>query len=161
MYGRKLMDDARLDQFDRKILSFLQADGRLTNNDLSERVNLSPSQCSRRRQRLEDDGFIRGYRAVLDRDRLGFPLVNVISVTLATHNRDNAQRFADLVARLPEVQEAHALTGEMDYILKVVTPDLKSLADFVNGVLLPHEAVQHVKTAIVLQTLKETSALPL
>jgi DNA-binding Lrp family transcriptional regulator len=155
------MDDARLDQFDRKILSFLQADGRFTNNDLSERVNLSPSQCSRRRQRLEDDGFIRGYRAVLDRDRLGFPLVNVISVTLATHNRDNAQRFADLVAKLPEVQEAHALTGEMDYILKVVTPDLKSLAEFVNSVLLPHEAVQHVKTAIVLQTLKETSALPL
>lgn len=155
------MDDVRLDQFDRKILSLLQADGRLTNNDLSERVNLSPSQCSRRRQRLEDDGFIRGYRAVLDRDRLGFPLVNVISVTLATHNRDNAQRFADLLARLPEVQEAHALTGEMDYILKVVTPDLRSLADFVNGVLLPHESVQHVKTAIVLQTLKETSALPL
>ncbi|MEP9397407.1 Lrp/AsnC family transcriptional regulator [Mesorhizobium sp. KR2-14] len=155
------MNDARLDQFDRKILSLLQADGRLTNNDLSERVNLSPSQCSRRRQRLEDDGYIRGYRAVLDRERLGFPLVNVISVTLATHNRDNAQRFADLLARLPEVQEAHALTGEMDYILKVVTPDLRSLADFVNGVLLPHESVQHVKTAIVLQTLKETSALPL
>ncbi|MEP9371236.1 Lrp/AsnC family transcriptional regulator [Mesorhizobium sp. KR1-2] len=155
------MNDAHLDQFDRKILSCLQADGRLTNNDLSERVNLSPSQCSRRRQRLEDDGYIRGYRAVLDRERLGFPLVNVISVTLATHNRDNAQRFADLLARLPEVQEAHALTGEMDYILKVVTPDLRSLADFVNGVLLPHESVQHVKTAIVLQTLKETSALPL
>ncbi len=155
------MDGTRLDQFDRKILALLQADGRLTNNDLSERVNLSPSQCSRRRQRLEDDGFIQGYRAVLDRDRLGFSLVNVISVTLATHNRDNAQRFADLLSRLPEVQEAHALTGEMDYILKVVTPDLKSLADFVNGVLLPHESVQHVKTAIVLQTLKETAALPL
>ncbi|RJG45657.1 Lrp/AsnC family transcriptional regulator [Mesorhizobium sp. DCY119] len=155
------MDSTRLDQFDRKILSLLQVDGRLTNNDLSERVNLSPSQCSRRRQRLEDDGFIQGYRAVLDRDKLGFSLVNVISVTLATHNRDNAQRFSDLLSRLPEVQEAHALTGEMDYILKVVTPDLKSLADFVNGVLLPHESVQHVKTAIVLQTLKETSALPL
>ncbi|NGN43391.1 Lrp/AsnC family transcriptional regulator [Mesorhizobium sp. CGMCC 1.15528] len=155
------MDNTRLDQFDRKILALLQADGRLTNNDLSERVNLSPSQCSRRRQRLEDDGFIQGYRAVLDRDKLGFSLVNVISVTLATHNRDNAQRFSDLLSRLPEVQEAHALTGEMDYILKVVTPDLKSLADFVNGVLLPHESVQHVKTAIVLQTLKETSALPL
>ena len=100
----------------------MQADARLTNNDLSERVNLSPSQCSRRRQRLEEDGFIRGYRAVLDRDRLGFSLVNVVSVTLATHNRDNARRFAELVSRLPEVQEAHALTGEMDYILKVVTP---------------------------------------
>ncbi|RUM96145.1 Lrp/AsnC family transcriptional regulator [Pseudaminobacter arsenicus] len=155
------MNYERLDQFDRKILSFLQNDGRLTNGDLSERVNLSPSQCSRRRQRLEEEGYIRGYRAVLDRDRLGFSLVNVISVTLATHNRDNAQRFADLLARLPEVQEAHALTGEMDYILKVVTPDLRSLADFVNGVLLPHESVQHVKTAIVLQTLKETSSLPL
>jgi DNA-binding Lrp family transcriptional regulator len=154
-------DPKTIDQFDRKILALLQADARLTNNDLSERVNLSPSQCSRRRQRLEEEGLIRGYRAVLDRDRLGFPLVNIISVTLATHNRDNARRFAELLARLPEVLEAHALTGEMDYFVKVVTPDLKSLAEFVNNVLLPHESVQHVKTSIVLQTLKETSALPL
>ena len=151
----------QIDQFDRKILAMLQDDARLTNNDLAQRVNLSASQCSRRRQRLEEEGLIRGYRAVLDRERLGFPLVNVISVTLATHNRDNARRFGDLLARLPEVQEAHALTGEMDYILKVVTPDLKSLAEFVNGILLPHESVQHVKTAIVLETLKETGALPL
>ena len=156
-----MADREEVDRFDRKILALLQADARLTNNDLSERVNLSPSQCSRRRQRLEESGAIKGYRAVLDRDRLGFPLVNVISVTLATHNRDNARRFGELLARLPEVQEAHALTGEMDYILKVVTPDLKSLSDFVNGVLLPHEAVQHVKTAIVLETLKETGELPL
>jgi DNA-binding Lrp family transcriptional regulator len=161
MVRRNVVVIERLDKFDRKILAHLQEDARLTNNDLSERVNLSPSQCSRRRQRLEDEGLIRGYRAVLDRDRLGFPLVNVISVTLATHNRDNARRFADLLTRLPEVQEAHALTGEMDYILKVVTPDLKSLADFVNDVLLPHDSVQHVKTAIVLETLKETNALPI
>src|SRR5690554_3388103 len=113
----------QIDKFDRKILSLLQEDARLTNNDLSERVNLSPSQCSRRRQRLEEEGLIRGYKAVLDRDRLGFSLVNVISVTLSTHNRDNAHRFADLLTRLPEVLEAHALTGEMDYFLKVVTPD--------------------------------------
>ena len=152
---------AQIDQFDRMILSLLQDDARLTNGDLSQRINLSPSQCSRRRQRLEEDGFIRGYKAVLDRDRLGFSLVNMVTVTLATHNRDNARRFGELVSRLPEVQEAHALTGEMDYILKVVTPDLKGLAAFVNDVLLPHESVQHVKTAIVLQTLKETSALPI
>jgi DNA-binding Lrp family transcriptional regulator len=155
------MTSSQIDAFDRKILALLQDDARLTNNDLSERVNLSPSQCSRRRQRLEEEGYIRGYRAILDRDRLGFPLTNVVTVTLATHNRDNARRFAELVARLPEIQEAHALTGEMDYILKVVTPDLKSLAEFVNGELLPHESVQHVKTAIVLETLKETAALPL
>src|SRR3954471_501374 len=152
---------AQIDRFDRKILALLQEDGRLTNGDLSERVNLSPSQCSRRRQRLEEEGLIRGYGAVLDRERLGFSLTNMVTVTLATHNRDNAQRFAELVSRLPEVQEAHALTGEMDYILKVVTPDLKSLSEFVNDVLLPHESVQHVKTAIVLQTLKETAALPI
>ncbi len=151
----------QLDAFDRKILSLLQQDARLTTGDLSQRINLSPSQCSRRRQRLEEEGFIRAYRAVLDRDRLGFSLVNMVTVTLATHNRDNARRFAELVARLPEIQEAHSLTGEMDYILKVVTPDLKSLAEFVNEVLLPHESVQHVKTAIVLQTLKETAALPI
>src|SRR5690242_9256406 len=156
-----MSESETIDAFDRKILALLQADARLTNNDLSERVNLSPSQCSRRRQRLEEEGLIRGYRAVLDRDRLGFPLVNIISVTLATHNRDNARRFAELLARLPEVLEAHALTGEMDYFVKVVTPDLKSLAEFVNDVLLPHESVQHVKTSIVLQTLKETTALPL
>lgn len=158
---RDLMNATQLDAFDRKILALLQADARLTNNDLSAQVNLSPSQCSRRRQRLEDEGYIKGYRAVLDRDRLGFSLTNMVTVTLATHNRDNARRFAELVARLPEVQEAHALTGEMDYILKVVTPDLKALSEFVNGELLPHESVQHVKTAIVLETLKETGSLPL
>ncbi|BCH26431.1 Lrp/AsnC family transcriptional regulator [Mesorhizobium sp. L-8-3] len=155
------METTQLDPFDRKILALLQADARLTNNDLSAKVNLSPSQCSRRRQRLEEEGYIKGYRAVLDRDRLGFSLTNMVTVTLATHNRDNARRFAELVARLPEVQEAHALTGEMDYILKVVTPNLKALSEFVNGELLPHEAVQHVKTAIVLETLKETGSLPL
>jgi DNA-binding Lrp family transcriptional regulator len=151
----------QIDAYDRKMLALLQEDARLTNADLSERINLSASQCSRRRQRLEEDGLIAGYRAVLDREKLGFGLVSIVSVTLATHNRDNARRFADLLSRLPEVQEAHALTGEMDYVLKIVTPDLKALADFVNDVLLPHESVQHVKTSIVLQTLKETGTLPL
>lgn len=151
----------RIDGFDRKILALLQTDARLTNADISARVHLSPSQCSRRRQRLEDDGLIAGYRAVLDREKLGFALVSMVSVTLATHNRDNHRRFAELLARLPEVQEAHALTGEMDYSLKVVTADLKALSAFVNDALLQHESVQHVKTAIVLQTLKESAALPL
>jgi len=160
-FGAMSMISEQIDGFDRKILALLQQDARLTNNELSAKVNLSPSQCSRRRQRLEDEGYVRSYRAVLDRERLGFPLVNIITVTLSTHNRDNARHFARLLERLPEVQEAHALTGEMDYILKVVTPDLRSLADFVNGVLLPHDSVQHVKTAIVLETLKETNALPL
>ena len=150
-----------LDQFDRRILEELQKDARLTNGDLSERVNLSPSQCSRRRIRLEEDGYIKGYFAGLDRNRLGLGIVNIITVTLDTHNRDNARRFAELVNRLPEVLEAHALTGEMDYMLKVVTADLKALSGFVNDILLPHESVRHVKSAIVLETLKDTHVLPL
>ena len=155
------MPEAEIDRIDRKLLAELQADGRLTNNDLAERIHLSPSQCSRRRARLERDGIIAGYHARIDGEKAGFGLASFISVTLATHNRNNAARFAELMARLPEVQEAHALTGEMDYILKVVTRDLRSLSDFVNETLLPHEAVQNVKTTIVLQTLKETGALPI
>ena len=151
----------QLDAFDRRILMLLQEDARLTSNELADKVNLSPSQCARRRQRLEEEGIIRGYRASLHREGLGFGIVNIISVTLATHNRDNARRFADLVRRLPQVLEAHALTGEMDYSLKVVTRDLKELSAFVNDVLLPHKSVLHVRTSIVLETLKETTALPL
>ena len=148
------------DRFDRKILALLQQDARLTNNDLAARVHLSASQCSRRRQRLEEGGYITGYKAVLNKEALGFGLVNIISVTLSNHNGDHARRFAELVRRLPEVQEAHALTGEMDYSLKVVTRDLAALRTFVNDVLLPHESVAHVKTAIVLETLKDDTALP-
>ncbi|MEM6463763.1 MAG: Lrp/AsnC family transcriptional regulator [Pseudomonadota bacterium] len=150
-----------LDQFDMRIMAELQRDARLTNGDLSERINLSPSQCSRRRIRLEEEGYISGYFAGLDRTKLGLDIVNIITVTLDTHNRDNARRFAELIDLLPEVQEAHALTGEMDYMLKVVTADLQALSGFVNDVLLPHQSVRNVKSAIVLQTLKDTHALPL
>ena len=107
------------------------------------------------------DAFYNKFCAGQWRGPDGFGFVNIISVTLATHNRDSARRFAELVRHLPQVQEAHALTGEMDYHLKVVTPDLKALSAFVNDILLPHEAVAHVKTAIVLETLKESGALPL
>lgn len=150
-----------IDAYDRRILALLQQDARLTSAQLAEQVHLSASQCARRRQRLEETGAIAGYHARLDRAALGLGTVTVVTVTLATHNRDNARRFAALVARLPEVMEAHALAGEMDYLLKVVTADLRGLSDFVNEVLLPHESVSHVKSSIVLETLKESSALPL
>lgn len=149
----------QLDKLDLKLLAELQRDGRLTNNDLSERIALSPSQCSRRRARLEAEGFIRGYRTDIDRQKMGLGLMVVISVTLATHNRDNAKRFSELLANLPEVLEAYSLTGEMDYHLKVVTKDLAALSHFVNEVLLPHDSVQHVKTSIVLNVLKDFEGL--
>lgn len=153
-------DDEPLDGYDRKLLAALQADGRLTNQDLAERVHLSASQCSRRRQRLEEAGVIRRYRAEVDRAALGLDLVVFINVQLSTHSRDNARRFRDLAASLPEVQEAHALTGDMDYLIKLVVPDLKALQRVINDVLLPHESVSHVRSSIVLDTLKEDPTLP-
>ncbi|WP_267549430.1 Lrp/AsnC family transcriptional regulator [Rhizobium rhizogenes] len=152
--------DEPLDKLDLRLLEELQKDGRLTNNELGERIALSPSQCSRRRTRLEAEGYIRGYQANLDRQKLGLDMLVVISVTLATHNRDNARRFSQLINGLPEVLEAYALTGEMDYHLKIATRGLAGLSRFVNDVLLPHESVQHVKTSIVLDTLKTFEGFP-
>lgn len=149
-----------MNDIDRKIVAALQDDARLTNNDLADRVGLSASQCSRRRVQLEADGIITGYHARLDRETIGFGLTSIISVTLASHTADNSRLIRDLFADLPEVMEAHAMTGDMDYYVKVVTKDLKSLSSFINDKLLAHEAVQQVKTAVSLQTLKETGSLP-
>ncbi|MBU6445496.1 MAG: Lrp/AsnC family transcriptional regulator [Alphaproteobacteria bacterium] len=150
-----------LDAFDLKILRELQEDGRQTNNELAERIALSPSQCSRRRTALEEKGYIRGYHAQLDHRLLGLGLLCVVSVTLATHTQHSAKRFARLVSRLPEVLEAYSLTGDMDYYLKVLTRDLADLSRFVNEGLLPHNSVQHVRTSIVLDTLKESAGYPI
>ncbi|HEY8610348.1 MAG TPA: Lrp/AsnC family transcriptional regulator [Roseomonas sp.] len=150
-----------LDAIDLRLLAALQADGRLTNQQAGERVGLSPSQCSRRRLALEAVGVIRGYHAELAAEALGLRLLVFVQVTLATHSRDNAQRFRELVSRLEEVQEAYAMTGDADYLLKAVVPDLKDLSALVNDVLLPHESVARVRSSIVLERLKESNRLPL
>lgn len=150
-----------LDPFDLKLLDRLQEDGGATNATLAEAVGLSPSQVSRRRQALEEAGVIRGYRAVLEPEALGLGVMVFIHVALATHTRDNACRFRDLVRVTPAVLEAHALTGEADYLLKVVVGGLRDLSALVNDVLLPHESVDRVRSEVVLDTLKDTSALPL
>jgi DNA-binding Lrp family transcriptional regulator len=158
----QLMHDTNsLDGFDLRLLAALQDNGRLTNQEVGERIGLSPSQCSRRRTALEAAGLIRGYRAELAAEALGFRLLVFINVTLATHSRDNARSFRDLVAGVDEVQEAYALTGDADYLLKVVVPDLKDLSLLVNDVLLPHQIVARVRSSIVLDRLKETARLPL
>jgi len=149
-----------LDAFDLRILAALQENGRLTNQELGERVGLSASQCSRRRTSLEAAGLIRGYRADLAAERVGFRLLVFVQVTLATHSGDNAEKFRKLVARLDEVQEAYATSGDTDYLLKIVVPDLKDLS-VLNEILLPHESVARVRSSIVLDRLKETAWLPL
>ncbi len=160
-HGAKMQNLVEIDGFDIRLMMALEADGRLTNQDLAERVGLSASQCSRRRMRLEAEGLIRRYRAELSAERLGFSIRAFIDVTLATHSRDNARRFRDLIASLREVQEAYAVTGDRDYLIKVIVADLPALAHVINGVLLPHESVQHVRTSIVFEILKDECRLPL
>lgn len=150
-----------VDSFDLRMLSALQADGRLTNQQLADSVGLSASQCSRRRMRLEDEKVIAGYHADLAPEALGFGVVAFIQVTLATHSPDNAKKFRALVQRVDEIQDAYSLTGDADYVLKAILRDLKGLSNLVNDVLMPHQSVAHVRSSIVLDRLKETSRLPL
>ncbi len=155
------IDAATVDAFDLKILAALQEDGRLTNQELADIAGLSASQCSRRRSRLEEEKIIQGYHADLASEALGFNVIAVVHITLATHSPNNAKRFRDLVRRVDAIQEAYALTGDADYLLKIALRDLKSLSDIVNNVLMPHESVAHVRSSIVLDCLKTTRKLPL
>ncbi|WP_422020499.1 Lrp/AsnC family transcriptional regulator [Roseibium sp.] len=150
-----------LDSFDVKLLAALQENSAATNAEIGETIGLSASQVSRRRQKLEDNGIIRRYRAALDPEALGFTVTAFVGVTLGAHSRENARKFRNMVTAMPEVQEAHTLTGDVDYMLKVVVRDLKALSRIVNDELLPQEAVQHVKSSIAMDTLKDDNLLPL
>lgn len=154
-------DMPALDAFDLRLLDALQQDASLTNGALAEKIGLSASQVSRRRQRLEEEGTIRGYRALIEPAAIGLGVTVFIHVALNTHSRDNARRFRDLVRLTPAVLEAHALTGEADYLLKVAVGDLKELSRLVNEILLPHESVARLRSEIALDTLKEPGLLPL
>jgi DNA-binding Lrp family transcriptional regulator len=150
-----------MDDFDIKLLDALQADGRLTNNELAERIGLSASQCSRRRSALEAAGIIEGYHAVLANQAVGLDVVVFIHIGLATQSADSAQAFGKLIRGMEEVQEAFSLTGETDYLVKMVVPDLKSLARIIGDVFLPHRSVAHVRSSVVLDRIKQTTRLPL
>ena len=150
-----------VDRADVALLRALQEDGSLTNQELADRVGLSASQCSRRRAALEAAGLIGGYTALLDPQAIGLGVVVFVQVSLASHSPDNSRRFKRLIDELEEVQEAYALSGEADYMLKMVLPDLAALTRILNDVLLPHGTIARVRSAIVLDRLKHTTRLPL
>lgn len=154
-------DPDGLDGFDLKLLAALQADGRLTNAELGERVGLSASQCSRRRIRLETIGVIQGYQAKLSSERLGFGLTALVQVTLAEHSRQNAAAFRAFLHGIDQVQEAYTLAGDSDYVLKIVVRELGDLAKLINDRFLPNPSISRIRSSIVLETLKSTSRIPL
>ncbi|MGE3246439.1 MAG: Lrp/AsnC family transcriptional regulator [Beijerinckiaceae bacterium] len=151
----------KLDEFDLKLLDALQRDSSRTNSELGEAVGLSASQISRRRERLEAEGAISGYRADLDASRLGFAVTVFVHVTLAAHSAGNSELLRKLILTTPEIQEAHAMTGDTDYLLRVSIRGLADLSAFVNERLLPHKAVARVRSEIVLETIKDERLLVL
>ncbi len=150
-----------LDGFDVRLLAVLQENAALTNAEVGDRIGLSASQISRRRQKLEDGGVIRRYRADLDPEALGLRVTAFVGVSLGTHSKEYARKFRNMVTAMPEVQEAHTLTGDLDYMLKIVVPDLKALSRVINDELLPQDAVSHVRSSIAMETLKDDNLLPL
>lgn len=158
---RKKPPEDRLDGVDLAILDHLQADGRLTNAKLAERLALSETPCWRRLKRLEDEGYIDGYQANLNRRRLGYSVLAFVQLTFNDHSTEAAQAFKDLVLARPEVLSCHNITGEADYLLQVVAADLDSYSDFVDGTLRNLRGVISVRSGLSLREIKSSSRLPL
>jgi len=162
------MSKIALDKTDRKILSILQSNGRLSNQEVAERVNLSPSPCLRRIKNLEESGVIRQYVALLDPDKIGLGLLAYVNVRLEKHSdamgggsRSPRLDFAASVENWPEVVACYAMTGEMDFLLRVHVEDMEHFSKFMMDTLLKHPAVLDVKSSFALQRVKDTTALPL
>jgi Lrp/AsnC family leucine-responsive transcriptional regulator len=152
-----------LDAIDKRILQALQAEGRATYDELASAVGLSASATLRRVKRLEESGVITGYVALLAPDRVGLALTAYINVRLAktSATRSPIDAFAAAVQSWPEVVECAALTGDMDYLLRVLVRDMDHYSRFVMDSLLKHPAVQDCKTSFMLRRLKGTTALPI
>src|SRR5216683_729806 len=150
-----------LDDIDRRIVAALQADGRLSNIDLADRIGLSPSPCLRRVKRLERDGYIEAYRAVLRRDRVGLGFSVFVGVKIDGHANQRALGFEKAIAAMPEVVACHLVSGEADYFLEIVVPDLDNYRRFLVDKLLDLPIVREVRSNIAIQTVKAGAPLPL
>ena len=153
--------EVQFDRTDLRLLAEIQQDGRATNAELATRVNLSPSACLRRLQRLEGEGVIAGYGARLEPRQIGLGLQAFVRVQLEKHDQAAIARFADSVVEWDEVVACHALTGDMDYLLQVAVRDLDHFSRFLLDRLLNQAGVADVNSSFVLRTVKPFRALPL
>jgi DNA-binding Lrp family transcriptional regulator len=151
---------ARLDAIDRKILKELQADGRMTNVELARRVGISAPPCLRRVRALEEAGYVKGYRALLDEKKLGYEVAVFAMVHLASQAEADLNAFEMFVRTQPLVRECWMLSGEIDFVLKCVAPDLKTFQGFVEK-LTSAPNVRNVKTSLVLRNSKDAAMVPM
>lgn len=155
------MPKPTLDAIDTRIIAALQADGRLSNHQLAEGVGLSPSPCLRRVKRLESEGYIESYRAVLQRDRVGLGFTAFVTVRIEGHADLAADALQDAIVAMPEVVACHMVSGDSDYLLEVVVPDRESYQAFLVDKLLDLPIIKEVRSNIAIQPLKTAAPLPL
>lgn len=155
------MPNMKLDAIDGRILTALQRDARVTNVQLADEVGLSPSPCLRRVKLLEEAGVIKGHQAQLDRVGVGLGLTVFVGIKVGRHHDDEARTFRDAMHALPEVISCHLVSGETDFLLEVVVPDLPAYERFLLGTLLKIPGVSDIRSNFAIQTVKERCPLPL
>ncbi len=154
------MGSGKIDAIDRRIMAELQADGRMTNVELSKRLGISAPPCLRRVRALEEDGFIKGYHADVDARALGFEVMVFAMVGLSSQAETDLVAFEEQARAWPLVRECHMLNGEIDFILKCVAPDLSTFQTFLTEDLTAAENVASVKTSLVIRNAKDQPGVP-
>lgn len=152
----------QIDRFDRHILQVLQQDGRISNQDLADRIGLSPSPCLRRVRALEQSGIITAYRAVLDAKRLGLSLLALVHISMDRHTPERFANFEDSIKALPEILECLLITGQdADYQLKVIVRDMDAYQALLLNKITRIEGVSGVHSSFVMRRVVDNTALPL
>ena len=155
------MRQIKLDRIDRRILRDLQADGRMTNVELAQRVGISAPPCLRRVRALEKSGLIRGYHADINPEALGFGVTVFAQVGLSSQSDTDLRAFEEMVSHWAEVRECALLTGDVDYLLKVVAQDWEDYQRFLTTKLTAAKNVAHVRSALVMRTTKDMPGVPI
>lgn len=150
-----------LDEIDRKIIAAVQDNGRITTNEIAERVGLSPSPCARRLRMLEEAGIIKGYTAIIDQKKVGLPISAFASIKLERQREDDLDRFAAAVSRWPEVVDCYLMTGQRDYLMRIVVQDLEAYERFLKDKLTRLDGVASIETSFALVQIKRSEVLPI
>lgn len=150
-----------IDELDSAILEILQSEARISNAELARRVNLSPPATLARVRRLEESGYIERYVALVDRRQVGYDMFCFVRVSLQLHDTEQVTGFREAVQQMPEILECHHVTGDYDYILKVVARNTKDLENFLINQLTPIPGVARIYTSLVLNEVKSSTVIPL
>ncbi|GGN33670.1 MULTISPECIES: Lrp/AsnC family transcriptional regulator [Marinomonas] len=155
------MNHIELDSYDWRLLKALQTNARLTNVALSEQINLSPSQCSRRLQRLEQSNLIEAYFTQLNASELGYQVTAFVSITLDKSSKNSDIQFQQAIIDIPKILECYSVSGEADYWLRVISENLPSLSTFLNESLAKLPCVRDLTSTVVLNRIKHAPSIPL